>query len=124
MYVGKTPLEVFKDHYDALCKLLSSSSKDLLPHFVASSIISISDHEEISAKDNPMDKAMLMLRSVSSGVECGHFKSFHKMLRVMHIHGNNDVKDLSTTISKLVPIELPAVVGECVIICTCYGSCV
>ena len=101
--IGKTPHEVFTDHYPALCKLLSSCSKELLPHFVASSIISISDHEEINAKENPMDKAVLMLKSVSSGVECGHYKSFNKMLQVMLIHGNDDVKDLSSTISKLVP---------------------
>ena len=58
-----------------------------------------------------MDKAVSMLRSVSSGVECGYFNSFHKMLGVMWIHGTNDVKDLSSTISKLVSIELPAPVG-------------
>ena len=111
MPTGKTPHEVFTDHYPALCKLLSASSKDLLPHFVASRIISISEEEEINAKENPMDKAVSMLRSVSSGVECGRFNSFHKMLGVMWIHGTNDVKDLSSTISKLVSIELPAPVG-------------
>ena len=111
----KTPLEVFKDHYDALCKLLSSSSKDLLPQFVACRIISISDQEEIRAKENPMDKAVLMLKNVSSGVECGHLKSFRKMLHVMRIYGNNDVKDLATAISRFLPFESPAVEGECVV---------
>ena len=101
--LGKSVHDVFLDHYDALSKILSAFSSDLIPHFIAARILSVSDHEEIQAQANPNDKAMVLLKKVSAPLESGYYKSFHCMLNVMCIHGNHDLKALSKKIIGLLP---------------------
>ena len=101
--IGKSPHDIFLDHYDALSNLLSASMTTLIPHFVSVRILSVSDQEEITALANPNDKALMLLKKISAALKNGFHKSFRDMLSVMRIYGNNDVKDLSQNIIALLP---------------------
>ena len=83
--------------------MLSASISSLTPHFISARILSVSDQEEITKQANPDDKVAVLLKKVSAALEGGYYQSFHKMLSLMSIYGNNDVKDLSQTITGLLP---------------------
>ena len=99
----KSPHGIFLDHYGALSKVLSASISSLTPHFISARILSVSDQEEITKQANPDDKVAVLLKKISAALEGGYYQSFHKMLSLMSIYGNNDVKDLSQTITGLLP---------------------
>ena len=101
--VGKSPHDIFLDHYDALSNLLSASLTTLIPHFISARILSVSDHEEISALANPNDKALMLLKKISAALQNGYHKSFRDTLSLMRIYGNNDLKELSQNITALLP---------------------
>lgn len=86
--------------------MLSASLNALAPYFISTRIISVSDDEEIRAQANPNDKAIVLLKKVSAGLEGGYYSSFRDMLSVMRIYGNSDVKRLSQDIIKLLPKEV------------------
>ena len=75
----------------------------LTPYFISARILSVSDQEEISALANPNDKALMLLKKISAALKSGFHKSFCDMLSLMHIYGNNDVKELSQNITALLP---------------------
>ena len=52
---------------------------------------------------NPIEKAMVVLKKISAALENNYYKSFHRMLYVMDLHGNTDMKDLSQNIIALLP---------------------
>ena len=91
------------DHYDALSNMLSASITTLTPYFISARILSVSDQEEITALANPNDKALMLLKKISAPLESGFCKSFHNMLSVMRIYGNDDMKDLAQKITALLP---------------------
>lgn len=101
--VGKSPHDIFLDHYDALSNLLSASMTTLTPYFISARILSVSDQEEISALANPNDKALMLLKKISAALKSGFHKSFRDMLSLMCIYGNNDIKELSQNITALLP---------------------
>ena len=86
--------------------MLSASISNLTPYFISARILSVSDQEEITKQVNPDDKVIVLLKKVSAALEGGYYQSFHKMLSLMHIYGNNDVKDLSQTINGLLPNQV------------------
>ena len=86
--------------------MLSASISNLTPHFISARILSVSDQEEITKQTNPDDKVLVLLKKVSAALENGYCKSFNKMLSLMSIYGNNDVKDLSQTLIRSLPDQV------------------
>ena len=116
MHAGKSALDVFLDHYNALGSILSSSISNLTPHFITARILTILDQDEIMGLTNPNEKAMVVLKKVSAALENGFCKSFYDMLSVMYTHGNSDMRDLSQNIVALLPNQLGMYVGHCLLL--------
>ena len=87
--------DVFTRHYASLCKTLININT-LLPYFVSENIISISDHEETSTLNiTNSEKVVKLLSHISSPLEAGDAKVFHKMLDIMKKHGCQSTIDLA-----------------------------
>ena len=91
--------DVFTKHYASLCSTLTDINT-LLPHFVSENIISISDHEKISAPNvTNSEKVVKLLSHISGPLEVGDVKGFHKMLDIMKERGSQGTKDLAVNMS-------------------------
>ena len=89
---------MFLDHYDVLVTTFANTN--LYRHFVAQSIITISDNHKICCKTDPQEKAEILLRIIGVALEIGYSKSFYKMLGIMRDYGNEFVKALANKISQ------------------------
>ena len=56
---------------------------------------------ELNYEANPIKKIKKFLGKVSSSLYTGYTRSFHKMLDVMHTHGNEATRDLARNITLL-----------------------
>ena len=86
----------FQKHYGKLVDILQCN--DLYRYFASEEIITMREHDELNYEANPIEKIKKFLGIVSSSLNTGYTESFHKMLDVMHTHGNEATRDLARNI--------------------------
>ena len=86
-------------------------NKNYLPHFVSEDMISLDDlHDMYNLSDD--DRAMCILKVISTPLRDGGNQPFYKMLEVMRINGNPDAQQLSEDINAFVKGVSPVVVSD------------
>ena len=79
---------IFKEKYQHLLLILSTSITELIPHFIAVKIITVDDESEIRCIPTKSDQADKVLKNIAMPLECGITICFYEMLNIMKQHGN------------------------------------
>jgi len=71
--------------------------ENLLPHFVANKVITMTEVGEIQARLRTSDKVRQLLLCISGPLQAGNVKSFYAMLSIMEEHGTVATRELAST---------------------------
>ena len=89
---------IFKEKYQSLILILSTSISELLPHFVTIKIVSFEDECEIRNIPKKSDQVEKLLQYIAMPLDCGITICFYEMLNIMKEHGNLATQQLAQII--------------------------
>ena len=105
----------FQKEYGNLVDILQCN--DIYRYFVSEGIITMHELNELNYEVNPIEKIKNFLGKVSSSLNTGYTKSFHKMLDVMNTHGNAATRDLARNIMLLCGLDPVDGMYVCMYVC-------
>ena len=86
---------IFKEKYQHLIHILSTSITELIPYFVTIKIITFDDESEIRDIPKKSDQADKLLKNIAMPLECGITICFYEMLNIMKKYGNLATQELA-----------------------------